>query len=445
MNRQPYYHSVFRFLAKFRFIAWCLGYLIGRSLKNAQAISQGSTVCLVLKSSRLRGDIGFLEREARRKQSNLIFVQVPDNWLGRFYRWFYWYKDIVSEHTEISLERIEYRKFLHKCLPALRQVLDVRVVLGPQINDVVCIDWGAVFTELDVPYVVFHREGYMGSALEEEHLTSFGRSGRRFEGSLLAVQTEAMRRVFIDSRFVTPERIVVSGTLRMDDWLIAQKSANSVDERQECEKLLPEWVTLFSFGPGTGITMAEYWPEGWKEGEYLAETVRSTHVAVARFALRNPRVPVMIKPKWFYRWKEHLLLILNEAGISLEDVPNLHICEDIDAQAQIKRSRVIVGYGSTTLLEAAIAGKPVIVPEFGEIAAGQKWASSKTYPDVSDCFDLAMSQENLLSLLELKYKNPEVSEKCMERRRRAFERYVSYLDGSATVRSLRVLENLAHN
>ena len=90
MNRQPYYHAVFRFLVKFRFIAWCLGYLMGRSLKNAQAISQGSSVCLVLKSSRLRGDIGFLEREARRKQSNLIFVQVPDNWLGRFYRWFYW-------------------------------------------------------------------------------------------------------------------------------------------------------------------------------------------------------------------------------------------------------------------------------------------------------------------------------------------------------------------
>ena len=56
-----------------------------------------------------------------------------------------------------------------------------------------------------------------------------------------------------------------------------------------------------------------------------------------------------------------------------------------------------------------------------------------------------MSEEHLLSLLELKYKNPEVPEKCMERRRRAFERYVSYLDGSATVRSLRMLENLAHN
>ena len=105
--------------------------------------------------------------------------------------------------------------------------------------------------------------------------------------------------------------------------------------------------------------------------------MRSTHVAVVRFALRNPWVPVMIKPKWFYRWKEHLLLILNEAGISLEDVPNLQICEDIDAQAQIKRSRVIVGYGSTTLLEAAIVGKPVIVPEFGEIAAGQKGLHQK--------------------------------------------------------------------
>lgn len=131
--------------------------------------------------------------------------------------------------------------------------------------------------------------------------------------------------------------------------------------------------------------------------------------------------------------------VFQNAGIDANKIPNLTICGDIDAQEQTRRSRVIVGYGSTTLLEAAIVGRPVIVPSFGEIAEKKTWADSKTYPDISDCFDEAESKSDLLDLIKKRYENPKECDVMMEKRRVAFEKYVSRVDAKARPKTLQLI------
>ena len=88
---------------------------------------------------------------------------------------------------------------------------------------------------------------------------------------------------------------------------------------------------------------------------------------VARFALANPDIEVIIKAKWHGPWEDGVLGFLESDGISIHNVPNLHFNTTADVHSLIKRSRVVIGYGSTTLLESAIFGRPVIVPNFGEL------------------------------------------------------------------------------
>jgi len=320
--------------------------------------------------------------------------------------------------------------------------IEINLVIGSQINDAISLDWGAIFDQCGVPYVVLHREGFMGSKYEVEHLSRFGLEGRRFEGSLLMVQTEVMRKIFIDSNFVEAEKSVAVGTLRMDRWLVSEGNREDLDLSKQEYFVRGDWVTLFSFGPGTGITMSEYWPDGWKDGHYLSELTIDTHIAVALFAQENKNIPVMIKPKWEKRWTENIMWAFQNAGIDVSKIPNLTICGDIDAQEQIRRSRVILGYGSTTLLEAAIVGRPVIVPSFGEIAEKKTWAHSKTYPDISDCFDEADSKSDLLDLITKRYENPKVSGVMMEKRRVAFEKYVSRVDAKARSKTLQLIRSV---
>jgi hypothetical protein len=442
IKKQPWRHYLFRYLAKSKLFVWTLSCICAQQIKKHYQQEEADIVCLILMGNRFRGDIENLTDEVTRQNSRLVFLHCPHQWLGRFYRWFYWYVDVVRdpESAAIRERRKRYREFLLKFLPSLVSKLNIQVVLGSQLNDAVTVDWGAIFHKIDAPYIVFHREGFMGSDHEIEHLSGFGRSGRMFEGSLLVVQTELMRQILVKSKFVEDEKTAVGGVMRMDSWLRDNTPCSQGLQKQGISR--KDWVTFFSFGSGTAITMAKYWPDGWRDGKYLFETTCLTHVAVAQFAEKNRNVPVMIKPKWDWDWTEHILYILEQEGIFVDKIPNLHICSDIDAQEQIRRSRVVVGYGSTTLLEAAVSGKVVIVPEFGEIAPGQKWAHTRPYPDISDCFEIADSRERLSELIKMRYEKPRISVETMQKRVSAFERYVSFPDGSSTSRSLALIHRI---
>ena len=103
----------------------------------------------------------------------------------------------------------------------------------------------------------------------------------------------------------------------------------------------------------------------------------------------------------------------------------------------------MVGYGSTTLLEAAITGIPVIMPFFSEIAEA-RFSKYVCYPDIFECFDVAESPAALQRLINNRYRNFETvpDKKIMDLRARAFERYIGPCDGQSTLRAERVLEEM---
>ena len=200
-----------------------------------------------------------------------------------------------------------------------------------------------------------------------------------------------------------------------------------------CENSGEQCVTMFSFGISNGFS-ARPTPALWPEKDqhlYLHDVCRLSHIAVARFALENPDIEVIIKAKWRGPWEDGVLRFLESDGISIGEIHNLHFNTTADVHSLIKRSRVVIGYGSTTLLESAIFRRPVIVPNFGELLE-KKFQDNILFPDISDCFDQANSTEELTEKIGYWWNNPKISDSVMKRRRVAFERYVSPLDGSAT-------------
>ena len=73
---------------------------------------------------------------------------------------------------------------------------------------------------------------------------------------------------------------------------------------------------------------------------------------------------VVIKPKWGGRWLKQIDEILSKHDIYKGNLSNLTVDYKVDAQELISSSDVVIGFASTTLLEAAVAGKWVIVPNF---------------------------------------------------------------------------------
>ncbi|MBO67026.1 MAG: hypothetical protein CL398_01825 [Acidiferrobacteraceae bacterium] len=418
------------FLLTRTILIWLLVYFCKNSVRVKQRSRIGdSKRILALNVNRFRGDLELLDQDDR-----ITILRMPYLWQGRLYYWFFG-EELETEPSEVLRQRKQYRQFLERFLSRLYRLLDIDLVLGSGIHYKVAEDWGAISESLGYSYVVLHREGYMGSPFEDEYIAAPGQMGKRFPGSMLIFQTQRHREIVVKSGFVSESNSAVSGVMRMDDFIRA--SCSTIPQSTVFKSDRRKRITLFSFGPSTGfITVPPIWPIDPEN--YLMEMCYKTHVLVARYAVNHADIDVTIKTKWGGRWLEEIHKILGEHGIESSDVENLEILTESSAQELIGKSDVVVGYGSTTLLEAAIVGLPVIVPRFDELLRDD-FKKYLLYPDIDEAFNIAEGPDKLERLIEENLANPGIDEQQMTARKRAFTRYISSLNGDAVERSIKLL------
>ena len=103
--------------------------------------------------------------------------------------------------------------------------------------------------------------------------------------------------------------------------------------------------------------------------------------AVMQFAKNNLDWKVIIKTKMAGQYFDYPMKIYQEHfGGSL---PNLEIINTGDPSQLIVDSRVVLGFNSTTLIEAIITGKPIICPDYGGIILDREWSFFQRYPQLA--------------------------------------------------------------
>ena len=124
-------------------------------------------------------------------------------------------------------------------------------------------------------------------------------------------------------------------------------------------------VTLFSFTHSLGRHISNdlnnisyQWTDSSNEG--LVNFFYNVHKEVIEYASRNPHITVNIKLKHEYEWFDRVNEIVKE--ICKKSPDNLNIISGSDGTDFIVRSKVVIAFGSTVLLEAGLLGKHTIVP-----------------------------------------------------------------------------------
>ncbi len=384
--------------------------------------ADGRVSILALTPGRFRSDL-----EALAALPDMRVLRMPFKWQARFFDGFYG-KDIKNPAvhqpapgSRPARARARYRQFLAQLLPALYQRLDVDMVIGANVKYREDVDWGAVSNQLGIPYVVFHRENLPLIPVVLEKFLKRWRQCGQFQGTCIAVHNRAAARTFFDTDYASAESVLELGCIRMDRFL----------ERISLPREKPErpLVTLFSFKsynktlfPGTG-----YFP-----------LFRDTHGAMAALAQRRPDVDVVIKPKADVlrdlRWHTELRDAFKHWGVDPDNrPPNLRVDAKPDAQDLILRSSVVVALNSTTQLEAAVAGLPVVMPNFRALRESP-FAANVRFREHSDLFDVPDTGEDLIELVQARLQDPSVSPEIMERRRALFAELVSPVEGNAVGR-----------
>lgn len=407
-----------------------LVYLVCRNIKNQTNKDPGKITILALNEGRFRGDL-----ECLQATGEFNIIRAPFIWQARLYIWFYGEGTNcfeVFENNDIRNNQVKYRKFLKNFLPGLYEKIGVDVVIGAAIHYRQDYDWGAVSDEIGIPFLVLHREGNVASQSAIEFTRDKLRKFRKFHGTRLLLHNELQREICTEEGYVSVDRSDVVGVLRMDELLI--NGDVKADRGQDKKR-----ITLFDFGPGTGVmtSFPAHWPH--KPKEFLYNMCLKTHVSIFRFAESHPEVEIVIKPKWGGNWINHLNSLYESENINLKDADNILIEPETDVHELLRRTDVVVAFGSTTLMEAAILNLPVIMPYFDE-AAMEEWQDSILYNKELACFDLAKSPEHLCQLMEYRLSNREIDNDMHAFREKTFARYISPLEGNSTERVCAIIK-----
>lgn len=329
----------------------------------------------------------------------------------------------------------ERQSFLAAFLKRYLKIMNVDCVVGTALWYKHDVPWGAAAEAVGIPYVVFHKESF--KTTEGQQNTTLARADRvgRFQGSHLVVHNETIRDLLVRGGFAPAEKISAYGCLRMDrlvGW------ANSVMPPPQTRNL----VTLFSFSHGIGLDDMNV-PQ-WPSNPYVGwvRLFEQTHAAFARFALAHPNLDCVIKTKWGGNWYDYIEKALLANGLKLADIPNLRLTADDDPHDLMAQSLLVAGFNSTTLLEAGILGRTVVVPHFAE-AVDPRYEARVKLVDHYDIFDAAHSADEFEAVLERGLNAPAIDPAVMQVRRTLFEEWVSSMDGAAIPKYVALLRRLS--
>jgi glycosyltransferase involved in cell wall biosynthesis len=391
---------------------------------------------LALNASRFRGELELLQQNG-----NFRIVKIPIAWQTRFYGWYYPYKEAwldADKNPKIWRRRTRYRKLLQRIFSVVFKRFSIDLVMGASLFYRHDNDWGVVARQMGRPYYVFHRESNVSSRHAKKWNIHRARQLNTFQGSMAVFQNELQRDIYLAEGAVEETNSTVIGALRMDGLL--QRIGKITAKRNQAQIKGRKKVVFFSFGRATGIIGAEppNWPNDGKT--YLDEFCEQTHVVMSSLAAENPEVDVVIKPKYGGIWTKNITTYLTNAGFDPNTLPNLIIDDELDVHQLLEEADVVIGFGSTTLLEAGICGLPVIMPWFAE-AREEKWQDYILYGEEKEVFDLALSADELHQKIIFALQNPGVDPKTLEKRRNLFAKYLGQSSIGSVAAAIKLLNN----
>jgi hypothetical protein len=259
-------------------------------------------------------------------------------------------------NTETS--KRELRDFLKVTWSHFRKHLPVDAVITANFGFRWEQEFAAALEASGTPFIVIQKENLNGitPARWAYWETVYKRRGR-FAGRKILTYNDLERRLEIASGVVAPERVSVTGMPRLDRMHAWRKEHAGGQAGSDNSVLFFSFDRRDKIAPGP-----EFAHLSW--GNFCEDT----HRAIFSLARARPDLHVVMKTK---SQTQQYLDIMQMIDVLGPVPPNLRILSGGDPVELIKEARIVVGFNTTANLESLAAGKPVIVPRFGEALADE--------------------------------------------------------------------------
>ena len=382
--------------------------------------SQPNIRCLDLSWEFLRYLLGSFVREPSRKEK----LESTHGVRSEF--------RMAGSETKINKCREKYRAFLRKFLPLFLARQGIDIVFNSDERYRREADFTRVASELGFPHICYPRDSMFIIPSTFKNAVKRHQYLGRFWGDHIVVQNEVTRQVFLQAGYAREDQISVLGCIRMDRFIRRIISG-------EQPKTNRKMVLLF------------FWPLDRRtiDGEIidLYGATKATVRAMVRVAMKRPEVDFVVKLKNRHMKSnelEPLADLVRSISGKADGQQNFRFCADeVPAEDLIINSTVVCSMQSTTVLEAAAAGKPVILPHFQSLRDHSGSDEVLMYVDRSHLFDVPNHEADLEGLILWRLENDHVPEEIQKERLRLFNEHVASLTADATDKFVRLLSEHA--
>jgi hypothetical protein len=340
------------------------------------------------------------------------------------------------------------QKFFERFLSVLYKSFPIDIVLVYNVRYLADLDWAQVSKKFGILYLMIFRE--LPNFLPKyDDLTKYrhGLYGQ-YKGDHIIVGNEKTRGTFVQPGFATASQVTACGILRMDSLL----------KRIEADKKVEDWTPK--------VTLV-WWSIGLYESEEFLRLTAEVLDAFIELSMELPDVEFLIKPKSLNvratkfmekkgrqnRGPEAETPKGGNKQLALEEElksrrpkwsekTNLKIDPWVNMHDVIFVSSVICGFQSLSLVEAALAGKPVVVPYFDYFSASSEAEDYQFKQHLKVC-DVAGNKTQFKDLIKARLDAPSIEPTVQQIRRAHFIEHVADISESSVEKTTNLIVKLA--
>ncbi|MDA7604035.1 hypothetical protein N8724_01395 [Candidatus Pelagibacter sp.] len=402
------------------------------NLKKIKEISPKSKFrfkAIVLSKS---GGVEDLIYSQRKYNQNILYVNCSRKFFSNIYATIF--NSYQKKSKYISKKKIkdfkkEYLNFLIFFLKILKKKYAFQIFIGFNFNYHAERDLHEACQKLRIPFLLLYKESVL-TELEKKYLVyTAKKSGEKFNGYKIAVYSNSARKSLIDSQIVKKDKIEVVGCSRLGI-------------SYSFKKVLPKnQILYYAIQDDRGLPnrfIKKFGKEYFKNFKlnklYNANcSWRNLHIKtlkiLKRFAVENPKISIIIKIKNGEKNNK----------IEYSNLPkNIKIHKSGVGHNLLKRSKVIIAWNTTSILEGIAANRFILMPYFFKKNENLKKTDelifklkNKNYGHSENDF-----YKKLYFFIKKKYKKNEVYNN-----QNSLEYYLGNLDNNAGMRLNKFLQS----
>lgn len=342
--------------------------------KLNKVVKHGKYKVLCLSKSVFNDDVSSLAC----KSTTIEYLLFPRLHLLEIYRQYFEYNDEVYFNYHLDGGYNQQKELLRSrythILRNLKKLLKFDAILSGNFVYLSQQEFAYAARNLGIPFIVLYKEGMAPKESFEPLIKTY--HNKIFIGDRIMFYNKNIRDAFVSA--VVPgmsESITrVVGIPRLD----LLKSI-----KPDCDA---KTITLFSFYQKDKVSSLF---KDFVDVQLLEQRSDEFHLHVIEFAKRNPEYQVVIKTKAGPTYMDYIHDLSLRYGVNL-NIANLVITNNLNAQSLIKRSVLVLGYMSTTLLESLYLGVRIASPNFSDVS-GDKildyFSNNKELVSYINCYD----------------------------------------------------------